>query len=90
MNVLKCIRILALAAVAPFAIAASAADAAVYEVVDRFDPFKLDEDENVIFDSDGKPVPGDPLKKGFSVTGTIEPVNPDNSPEASSWLAVVA
>ena len=51
----------------PFAIAASAADAAVYEVVDRFDPFKTDPDGNLI--------PGEPLDKGFAVTGTIEPFN---------------
>ena len=63
---------------APFAIAASAADAAVYEVVDRFDPFKLDENGNPVLDSDGKPVLGDPLDKGFAITGTIEPVNTGN------------
>ena len=49
---------------APFAIAASAADAAVYEVVDRFDPFKTDPDGNLI--------PGEPLDKGFAVTGTMD------------------
>ena len=53
---------------ATFAIAASAADAATlsYEVVDRFDPFKTDPDGNL--------VPGDPLDKGFSVTGTMDAV----------------
>ncbi len=57
MNVLKCIRMLALATVAPFAIAASAADAAVYEVVDRFDPFKTNPD-GMSSGSGWKPHPG--------------------------------
>ena len=54
---------------ATFAIAASAAEAASlrYEVVDRFDEIKLD--------PDGNPVLGDPLDKGFAVTGTIKPFN---------------
>jgi len=51
---------------ATFAIAASAAEAASlrYEVVDRFDEIKLD--------PDGNPIPGEPLDKGFAVTGTMD------------------
>ena len=51
---------------ATFAIAASAAEAASlrYEVFDRFDEIK--------FDPDGNPIPGEPLDKGFAVTGTMD------------------
>ena len=51
---------------ATFAIAASAAEAASlrYEVVDRFDEIK--------FDPNGNPIPGEPLDKGFAVTGTMD------------------
>ncbi len=62
---------------ATFAIAASAAEAASlrYEVVDRFDFFKLNPDGSPALDPGGNLIPGEPLDKGFAVTGTMEPFN---------------
>ena len=59
---------------ATFAIAASAAEAASlrYEVVDRFDFFRTNPDGSLVLDPDGNPVRGEPLDKGFAVTGTMD------------------
>ena len=45
-----------------------------YEVVDRFDFFKLNPDGSPALDPGGNLIPGEPLDKGFAVTGTMDAV----------------